>query len=161
MGADRIVTATPPAGVEGLDREIDSSALPWVEQGDGVWFKPLRLAPHLELWANLLKVSADGMLNRHRHHGSVDAWVMQGSWRYLEHDWVAGPGSFVHEPKGDVHTLVVEGGEEMVTLFIVRGPVDYLGDDDSVVRTDTAQRKLELYEAHCRANDLAIVDLVY
>ena len=155
------MTATPPGGVEGLDREVDSSTLPWVPQVEGVWFKPLRLAPHLDLWANLLKVSADGMLNRHRHHGPVDAWVMQGSWRYLEHGWVAGPGSFVHEPEGDVHTLVVEGGEEMVTLFIVRGPVDYIDDDDRVIRTDTAQSKLELYEAHCRANDLPIVDLVY
>lgn len=150
-----------PGGALHLDREIDSSTLPWVEQADGVWFKPLRLAPHLDLYANLLRVSAGGTVNRHRHHGPVDAWVMQGSWRYLEHDWVAGPGSFVHEPEGDVHTLAVDAGEEMITLFIVHGPIDYMDDDDRVIRTDTAQRKLELYEAHCMANGLPIVDLVY
>ena len=154
-------TGSQETDVAGLDREIDSSTLPWVEQAEGVWFKPLRLAPHLDLYANLLRVSAGGTVNRHRHHGPVDAWVMQGRWRYLEHDWVAVPGSYVHEPEGDVHTLVVEPGVEMITLFTVHGPIEYIDDDERVIRTDTAQRKLELYEAHCKANDLPIVDLVY
>ena len=87
--------------------------------------------------------------------------MLQGRWRYLEHEWVAGPGSYVHEPEGDVHTLVVEGGEEMITLFIVRGAIDYLDADGRLLYTDTAQRKLELYEAHCRANGLPVLDVVY
>jgi 2,4'-dihydroxyacetophenone dioxygenase len=144
-----------------FDRAVNADDLPWVEQAEGVWFKPLRLSSELGMWANLLKVSADGMVSRHRHHGPVEAWVLQGSWRYLEHDWVARPGSYVHEPEGDVHTLVVEGGEEMITLFIVYGSIDYLDDDGSVARTDTAQRKLELYEAHCEAHGLRVLDIVY
>ena len=60
-----------------------------------------------------------------------------------------------------MHTLVVEPGEEMVTLFLVHGAVVYLADDGTVAYTDTAQRKLELYEAHCRANGLALLDVVY
>jgi 2,4'-dihydroxyacetophenone dioxygenase len=126
-----------------------------------VWFKPLRLSPERRLWANLLKVSPAGLLNRHRHLGPVEAWVLQGRWRYLEHDWVAGPGSYVHEPEGDVHTLVVEPGEEMVTLFLVHGAVEYLAEDGSVAYTDTAERKLELYEAHCHAHGLPVLDVVY
>ena len=144
-----------------FDRTVNADDLPWVEQAKGVWFKPLRLAPELGVWANLVKVSAQGMVSRHRHHGPVEGWVLQGRWRYLEHDWVAGPGSYVHEPEGDVHTLVVEGGEEMVTLFIVHGSIEYLDDDDRVLRTDTAQRKLALYEAHCEAHGLPVLDIVY
>lgn len=143
------------------DRMIPSDEVPWVPQAEGVWFKPVRLAPHADMWANLLKVSPAGMLNRHRHFGHVEAWVMQGRWRYLEHDWVAGPGSFVHEPKGDVHTLVVEPGEEMITLFIVHGKIEYLDDTDAVVRVDTAQGKLDRYEAYCREQGLPLHDLVY
>ena len=150
-----------PSARSDVDRQIDPDTLPWVEQADGVWFKPLRLAPHLELWANLLKVSAEGMISRHRHRGPVEAWVIQGTWRYLEHDWVATPGSFVHEPTGDIHTLVVEGGEEMITLFIVRGAIEYLDEADRIVRTDTAARKLELYRAHCDAHGLTPLDVVY
>lgn len=148
-------------GLPDVDRQVSADDLPWVEQDAGVWFKPLRLSPERGMWANLLRVAADGMLNRHRHHGPVEAWVIQGRWRYLEHDWVAGPGSYVHEPAGDVHTLVVEAGEEMVTLFVVYGDIDYLDEAGNVVRRDTAQRKLELYEAHCRAHGLPVLDVVY
>lgn len=144
-----------------MDRQVSADDLPWVEQAEGVWFKPFRLSPERGLWANLLKVSADGIVSRHRHHGPVEAWTLQGRWRYLEHDWVAGPGSYVHEPEGDVHTLVVEGGQEMVTLFIVQGPIDYLDEAGNLLYTDTAQRKLGLYEAHCRAHGLPVLDVVY
>ena len=144
-----------------VDKHVASADLPWVEQAEGVWFKPLRLSPERELWANLLRVSPAGIVSKHRHYGSVEAWVMQGRWRYLEHDWVAGPGSYVHEPEGDVHTLVVEPGEEMITLFVVFGKIDYLDDAGEVVRTDTAQRKLDLYRAHCEKHGLEPADVVY
>lgn len=144
-----------------VDRRVVADDVPWVEQSEGVWFKPLRLAPELGLWANLLKVSSGGMVSTHRHHGPVEAWVIQGCWRYLEHDWVAGPGSYVHEPEGDVHTLVVEGGEEMITLFVVHGAIDYLDGEGNLVRRDTAQSKLELYERHCRAHGLPVLPVVY
>ena len=32
---------------------------------------------------------------------------MRGHWRYLEHDWVAKPGTFIYEPAGEAHTLVI------------------------------------------------------
>jgi 2,4'-dihydroxyacetophenone dioxygenase len=144
-----------------VDRMIGAADLPWVEQSEGVWFKPLRLSPERGMWANLLKVAAGGLVSRHRHHGPVEAWVLQGRWRYLEHAWVAAPGYYVHEPEGDVHTLVVEPEEEMMTLFIVYGAIDYLDDEGNVVRTDTAQSKLERYEAHCRAHGLEPLDVVY
>ena len=144
-----------------VNRQIASADLPWVEQGEGVWFKPLRLSLELGMWANLLKVAAGGLVSRHRHHGAVEAWVLQGRWKYLEHGLVAEPGSYVHEPAGDVHTLVVEPGEEMITLFLVHGAVEYLDEEGNVVRTDTAQSKLELYEAHCRKHGLEPLDLVY
>ena len=37
----------------------------------------------------------------------VHGFVLKGRWRYLEHDWVASAGSFVYEPPGEIHTLVV------------------------------------------------------
>lgn len=144
-----------------IDRQVDSSDLPWVEQADGVWFKPLRLTPETGTWTSLLRVSAGGMVSRHRHLGPVQAWVLQGSWRYLEHPWVAGPGSFVYEPAGDVHTLVVEPGEEMVTMFVVQGAIEYLDADGNIAVVDSAQRKLDLYLEHCRAHGLEPADVVY
>ena len=87
--------------------------------------------------------------------GPVEAWVIAGSWRYLEHDWVAGPGDYIYEPIGDVHTLVVDPAEEMITLFQgVRAASSTSTSEDGVVRVDTAQSKLDLYLAHCREHGL-------
>jgi hypothetical protein len=35
---------------------------------------------------NLLRVRKSGILSRHRHPGPVHAFVLKGSWRYLEHE---------------------------------------------------------------------------
>jgi len=37
-----------------------------------------------------------------------DVITMEGSVRYLEYDWVAGPGAFIYETPGLVHTLVTD-----------------------------------------------------
>ena len=36
-------------------------------------------------------------------------YTVKGSWRYLEHDWTAVPGSFVYETAASKHTPVVPG----------------------------------------------------
>src|SRR5580692_7016555 len=98
-----------------------SGELPWIEQAPGVFFRPLRISPRMGTWANILRVESAGRVSRHRHLGAIQALVLAGSWRYLEHDWVARPGDFVFEGIGEVHTLVVEPGEAMETLFIIDG----------------------------------------
>src|SRR5882724_10950605 len=51
------------------DRAVDAEALPWVPQGDRVWFKPLRFDLTNGRWVNLLKITGGGKVNRHRHSG--------------------------------------------------------------------------------------------
>ena len=64
------------------------------------------------------EVTKSGVLSRHRHPAPVHGFVLKGSWHYLEHDWVATEGSYVFEPPGETHTLVVDDGvEEMITYF--------------------------------------------
>ena len=142
------------------DQAIQSDELPWVPQGDRVWFKPLRFDLANGRWVNLLKVTGQGRVNRHRHAGGqVLGYVMQGSWRYLEREWVARPGTFVYEPPGDIHTLVVEGAEEMQTLFLLEGVIQYLDDDDNVISQDDVFTKLERYLAYCRREGIEPQDL--
>ena len=70
------------------DRAIHSDELPWVPQGERAWFKPLRFDLTSGRW-----------VNRHRHTGGqVMGYCIEGSWRYLEHDWVARSGTLVYEP---------------------------------------------------------------
>jgi quercetin dioxygenase-like cupin family protein len=144
------------------DRAIPSDALPWVPQGDRVWFKPLRFDLTNGRWVNLLKVTGGGRVNRHRHSGGqVLGYVIQGNWRYLERDWVARPGTFVYEPPGDIHTLVVDGAEEMITLFLLEGVIQYLDDDDNLIYQDDVFTKLERYLNFCRQQGIEPLDLCY
>jgi len=58
---------------------------------------------------------------------------LSGSWRYLEHDWVATPGTFLWEPPGEAHTLVVDAfaPEPMVTYFVSLGGLIYIDNMQS------------------------------
>src|SRR5947207_13723593 len=101
----------------------------WVLQAPNVWFRPLMLNTLNGQWCNLLRVRRAGVLSRHRHPAPVHGYVIKGSWRYLEHDWIAREGMYVFEPPGEIHTLVVDDDvEEMITLFHVCGALVYYDD---------------------------------
>jgi hypothetical protein len=91
----------------------------------------------------------------------VLGFCIQGSWRYLEREWVARPGTLVYEPPGDIHTLVVDDAEDMITLFILDGVIQYLDDDDQVIYQDDVYTKLDRYLKFCDANGIEPVDLRY
>ncbi|WP_019122600.1 2,4'-dihydroxyacetophenone dioxygenase family protein [Brevibacillus massiliensis] len=137
------------------DLAIHIDEVPWVPQGDRVWFKPVRFSLANGQWINLLKVKPGGVVNRHRHTGGqVMAYTLQGQWRYLEREWVAKPGTFVYEPPGDIHTLVVEGEEEMMTLFILEGSIQYLNDQDEIIGQDDVFSKIKRYKEYCEQHNL-------
>ncbi len=145
------------------DKATNVDELPWVPQGERVWFKPLRFDLVNGRWINLLKVQGSGKVNRHRHSGGqVLGYCTKGSWRYLEREWVARPGTLVYEPPGDIHTLVVdEGVEEMQTLFILEGVIQYLDDDDDIIYQDDVFTKMERYLSFCEREGIEPVDLRY
>jgi len=134
--------------------EIVTIAIPddervWVPQAPNVWFRPLMLNTTNGQWCNLLRVRKSGVLSRHRHPAPVHGFVLKGSWRYLEHSWIATAGSYVFEPPGEVHTLVVDAGvEEMITFFNISGAMIYLDDADQVVAWEDVHTKIEMCRKH-------------
>ena len=123
----------------------------WVPQAPNVWFRPLMFNVVTGAWVNLLKVTRAGVLNRHLHPAPVFGYVIKGSWRYLEHDWIATEGSFVYEPPGEVHTLVVDDNvEEMITLFQVQGALIYVDESGAQVAYDNVHTKIRLARDHYR-----------
>jgi 2,4'-dihydroxyacetophenone dioxygenase len=144
------------------DQAIDSEDIPWVPQSERAWFKPVRFDLSTGLWINLLKIKPGGTVNRHRHTGGqVMAFTLQGEWRYLERDWVAKKGTFVYEPPGDIHTLVVDGEEEMITLFILEGSLQYLDDNDQIIHQDDVFSKLKLYKEYCEKHNIPMKNLQF
>jgi hypothetical protein len=106
------------AGTDLNGLQLDDERL-WVPQTPTVSFRPLCLCVSGGYYVNLLRVRSDsstttkggtggggGILSRHRHPNPVHGFVLKGSWRYLEHDWIARPGSYIFEPPGEIHTLV-------------------------------------------------------
>ncbi len=146
----------------GIQPEIAVQAIPddervWVPQAPDVWFRPLLLNTVTGSWCNLLRVRKSGVLSRHIHPSWVTGYVIKGAWRYLEHDWVATQGSFVYEPPGEIHTLVVDevsGSSEMITLFNIHGAMIYLDAEGKQTGYEDVFSKIALCRAHYAANGL-------
>ena len=79
---------------------------PYVPFAENVYIRHLAFDVRTNSFANVLWVKKGGVLGRHRHRGPILACTLEGSWRYLEYDWVARPGSYVRENPGVIHTLV-------------------------------------------------------
>jgi len=135
-------------------KEIAVGAVPedervWVPQADGVWFRPLMLNTLQGQWCNLLRVRRSGVLSRHLHPNPVHGYVIRGRWYYLEHDWVAETGSYVFEPPGEIHTLMVpEDCAEMITFFNITGSMVYLDQDNKHAGYEDVFTKIDMCRAH-------------
>jgi len=70
------------------------------------------------------------------HPAPVHGLVLEGSWRYLEHDWVARKGMYVFEPPGEIHTLVV--GSDITGFDAYTGPLTLATDSTIGVDSGTS-----------------------
>src|SRR3982751_4624308 len=100
----------------------------WVPYAEGVWFQPCCFNLTSGGFSVVLKGLAGAKLGTHYHVGTVRGYTMRGHWRYLEHDWIAEPGTFIYEPAGEAHTLVIadDSPEAALILFVVEGALVYL-----------------------------------
>ena len=79
----------------------------------------------------------------------MHGYVLKGSWRYLEHDWVATEGSYVYEAPGETHTLVVDDNvTEMITMFQVNGAMIYVDPDGGVLGYEDVFTKIDMCRKH-------------
>jgi len=143
-----------PMPQNALSEIVIPSAIPedeklWVKQAENVYFRPLCLNASQGYWMNLLKVTKSGVLSRHRHPNAVHGFVLKGRWHYLEHDWEAKEGSYVYEPPGETHTLVVpEDVEEMITFFQVNGIMSYVDPWGKLLGYEDVFTKIDLCRKH-------------
>ena len=74
---------------------------------------------------------------------------------------MAREGSFVYEPPGEIHTLVVEPGfDEMITFFNIQGAMVYVDEAGRQTGYEDVFSKIALCRAHYEACGLgsAFVD---
>jgi hypothetical protein len=124
----------------------------WVPINEAMWTRPLILNVSQGYWIHLLKVGRPGVINRHRHSSQVNIFTLKGQWLYPEKDWVAVPGTYVFEPPGDVHTLVVpEGGAEMIFLSFVTGALLYVDEKGALTGYDDVFTRIDQARSHYTA----------
>ena len=52
------------------------------------------------------------------------------------------------------------GEDEMVTLFSIHGPIEYIGAAGETIFTETAETKLAKYVNYCHENGIALAPIV-
>lgn len=133
---------------------IDVERLPWIPftpYSDEVQLKYVTLDPVRGEVIALLRSPAGIQMPRHHH---------SGTWKYAEHEWVAGPGSVVFETAGSEHTpQALPDGGTIVALNIVVGDLVYLNDANQVVAIENWKSALERYLGFCRENGIEPEDL--
>ncbi len=143
--------------------ELDNERL-WVPYADGVWFQPCWFNVTGGGFSVVLKGLPGSRVGTHYHIGTVHGYTMRGNWRYLEHDWIAKPGTYIYEPAGEAHTLVIteDSPEPMVAVFVVGGGLIYLDKPEggSFAAYEDGFTLLELTRNHYRKAglDLGQVD---
>jgi quercetin dioxygenase-like cupin family protein len=106
--------------------------------------------------------SAGFTVPTHRHTGGVYALTLSGSWKYLEYPEVNIAGSYLYEPAGSTHTLVVpeSNTEETEALFIVQGETLQMDTEGNVVGVADARSICDHYLARCTELGLPRPDVI-
>jgi len=149
------------------DVDFDDERL-WVPRGDNVESLPLLFSVTQGSWVNITRARGDGIISRHRHSSPVTGYTLGGAWGYLEHDWTARKGTFVYEPPGETHTLVVKpdpqsdapelatldsnvknkGIDHMMVLFHNFGPLMHVDNQGEVTGYVDVFTRLESCKSH-------------
>lgn len=126
--------------------------MPWVYASEGSEKQLFHVDLNQGLWISKTRFQPNTVSPRHFHTGCVFVVTLKGSWYYEEQpDAVNGPGSYLFEPAGAVHTLVVPQQEDVTEVwFAIWGAnilMDELGNATSIW---DAKSYLEIYRAFCR-----------
>lgn len=111
-----------------------SDELPFVDIGDGSRIQLLQVDIDTGLWVIRTRFSPGYQVQTHKHTGEVFAFTLSGSWKYAEYPEVNRAGSYLYEPAGSIHTLVVPEDNTEVTdvWFAIRGANLNLDPDGNI-----------------------------
>ena len=137
--------------------------LPWVEVVPGAEIQLLHVDLAQGLWVSRNRFQPGLEVDRHYHTGSVFGVTHSGSWFYKEYPEVVNrAGSYLLEPAGSVHTLVVPATntEPTIVWFAIYGAnvnVDAAGNVTALV---DARMVLDGYRAYCAATGQSCEKLI-
>ena len=139
----------------------DEAESPWVPFGDNAAIRHLAFDVRNNVYANVLWIKSKGVIGTHKHRGMVWAIGLEGSFRYLEYDWVCRPGEFITEFPGHAHTLVTDEPDGMKAFFWMQGANEFYDENGQFVETLDVWWFINHYETYCRENGLEINQQLY
>jgi quercetin dioxygenase-like cupin family protein len=102
---------------------INVSNIPMIRDamGPGIHVQPLRLDVEAGVWMVLATFSPGSQVPLHYHTGIAETYTLSGKWYYLEYpDQPQTAGSYLYEPSGSVHTLVIPETNTEDTVMLAR-----------------------------------------
>jgi hypothetical protein len=102
-----------------------------------------------------------GVIGTHKHRGTVVMICLEGSARYLEYDWVAGPGDFIYETPGLIHTLVSDDPNGVKLFGWLQGPIEFYDEKGNFVETTDVWWFINHYESYCREHGIPVNPQLY
>ena len=133
----------------------DDDERAWMQVAENAWVRPLLFNPMMGTWTDMMRAEGAQVLNRHHHANPVTVYTLEGAWGYLEHDWVATPGTFIVEPAGETHTLIVHpSAGHMKAIFHNWGPFLDVDAEGNVTAYSDVFSRLEMFREHYRQNGL-------
>jgi quercetin dioxygenase-like cupin family protein len=132
---------------------IGDGDLPYVWAGEGSELQLLHVDLNQGLWISKTRFRGGIEIAKHFHTGCVLAVTLAGSWYYKEYpDHVNRAGSYLFEPAGSVHTLVVPAQVGVTEAWFAIWGANVLMDERGQATTIVdAKASLDIYRALCRA----------
>ena len=151
-----ILEGIPQASHRGEDE------CPYVDAGDGVQLKVVQVDIDQGLWVVRNRFAPGARVPRHKHTGAVHAFTESGAWKYEEYPEVNRAGSYLFEPAGSIHTLIVpeDNTETTEVWFAIYGANLNLDADGNVESVFDAGFILEAYLALAEAAGLPRPDVI-
>ncbi|XOV84855.1 MAG: 2,4'-dihydroxyacetophenone dioxygenase family protein [bacterium] len=131
---------------------IGNDDTPFVDIGDGTLIQLLLADLTQNIWATRNRMQPGTSVITHYHTGPVYAFTLQGQWYYKEYpETVNGPGSFLMEPSGSVHTLTIPEDQtgETIVWFLMHGTNINIDAEGKVVSIADAHNVLKGYRQLC------------
>ncbi|HMS89785.1 MAG: 2,4'-dihydroxyacetophenone dioxygenase family protein [Acidimicrobiales bacterium] len=147
--------STPPVPLAAVPAALHrgEDELPFVEFGPGQELQLLQVDLDAGFWVIRNRFQPGTMVQTHRHTGAVFAFTVSGSWKYAEYPEVNTAGSYLFEPAGSQHTLVVPDTNTEVTdvRFLIHGANLNLDAEGRVELVIDAALVLDFYRSMCEA----------
>lgn len=146
-------------GIDLSDRERATSvsavrcdSMPWIDDPTtGGKFMLLHVDKYSGLWVVRSRFRPSTTVPVHLHSGPVSAVTLSGDWTYPELGVVCGPGDYLVEDAGTVHSLSVLGGVGVDIIFSIVGSITYFTPNGEVNRIEDWKTVLSDYLDGCRA----------